>query len=96
MPYFPFSSGYVTVNGEVKRVSTATTGHTVTGTSNMRNSSTSTGTAVMVGTVTAAPHTTEYVEEVVEAEGVVMAAPQDEPLSKRPRVDVDESPYEDE
>ncbi|XP_069991815.1 forkhead box protein K2 isoform X18 [Penaeus vannamei] len=88
--------GYVTVNGEVKRVSTATTGHTVTGTSNMRNSSTSTGTAVMVGTVTAAPHTTEYVEEVVEAEGVVMAAPQDEPLSKRPRVDVDESPYEDE
>ncbi|XP_069991545.1 forkhead box protein K2 isoform X14 [Penaeus vannamei] len=91
-----YGSGYVTVNGEVKRVSTATTGHTVTGTSNMRNSSTSTGTAVMVGTVTAAPHTTEYVEEVVEAEGVVMAAPQDEPLSKRPRVDVDESPYEDE
>ncbi|XP_042876163.1 forkhead box protein K2-like isoform X6 [Penaeus japonicus] len=91
-----YGGGYVTVNGEVKRVSTATTGHTVTGTSNMRNSSTSTGTAVMVGTVTAAPHTTEYVEEVVEAEGVVMAAPQDEPLSKRPRVDVDESPYEDE
>ncbi|XP_063605799.1 forkhead box protein K2-like isoform X6 [Penaeus indicus] len=91
-----YGSGYVTVNGEVKRVSTATTGHTVTGTSNMRNSSTSTGTAVMVGTVTAAPHTTDYVEEVVEAEGVVMAAPQDEPLSKRPRVDVDESPYEDE
>lgn len=97
---FPdFSGGYVTVNGEVKRVSTATTaGPTVTGpsgSSNMRNSSTSTGTAVMVGTVTAAPQTTEYVEEVVEAEGVVMAASHHEPLTKRPRVEGDGPSYED-
>lgn len=50
----------------------------------------------MVGTVAAAPQTTEYVEEVVEAEGVVMAAPQQEPLTKRPRMEGDGPPYEDE
>ncbi|KAK8720866.1 hypothetical protein OTU49_015858 [Cherax quadricarinatus] len=95
-----YGGGYVTVNGEVKRVTTATTaGQIITGpsvSSNMRNSSTSTGTAVMVGTMTAAPHTTEYIEEVVEAEGVVMAASHNEPLLKRPRMDGDGPPYEDE
>lgn len=93
-----YGGGYVTVNGEVKRVSTSTTGHVVTGGSgnSVRTSNSSTGTAVMVGTVTTAPNTTEYVEEIVEAEGVVMAAAQHEPLSKRPRMDGDGPPYEDE
>lgn len=90
------SGGYVTVNGEVKRVSAAG-GASITSASSSNNvrSSTSTGT-LMVGTVTAAPQTTEYVEEVVEAEGVVMAAPEQEPLTKRPRMEGDGPPYEDE
>lgn len=87
----------MTVNGEVKRMSTASTmGASITGSggnSNARNSST--GTALMVGTMTAGPHTTEYVEEVVEAEGVVVAAPHHEPLTKRPRMEGDGHPYED-
>ncbi|XP_066949666.1 forkhead box protein K2 isoform X1 [Macrobrachium rosenbergii] len=94
-----YGGGYVTVNGEVKRVSTASTaGHMTGGSGNsvVKTSSSSTGTAVMVGTVTTAPNSTEYVEEIVEAEGVVMAAAQDEPLSKRPRMDEDGPPYEDE
>ncbi|XP_045116983.1 forkhead box protein K2-like isoform X2 [Portunus trituberculatus] len=93
---YKFSGGYVTVNGEVKRVSAAG-GATLTSASSSNNvrSSTSTGT-LMVGTVTAAPQTTEYVEEVVEAEGVVMAAPEQEPLTKRPRMEGDGPLYEDE
>ena len=91
----------MTVNGEVKRVSTATTaGHVVTGgsgnTSVVRTSNSNPGTAVMVGTVTTAPNATEYVEEIVEAEGVVMAATHDEPLTKRPRMDGDGPHFEDE
>ncbi|XP_063882157.1 forkhead box protein K2-like isoform X3 [Scylla paramamosain] len=91
-----YGGGYVTVNGEVKRVSAAG-GATLTSASSSNNvrSSTSTGT-LMVGTVTAAPQTTEYVEEVVEAEGVVMAAPEQEPLTKRPRMEGDGPLYEDE
>lgn len=86
----------MTVNGEVKRVSAAG-GATLTSASSSNNvrSSTSAGT-LMVGTVTAAPQTTEYVEEVVEAEGVVMAAPEQEPLTKRPRMEGDGPLYEDE
>ncbi|XP_068214262.1 uncharacterized protein [Palaemon carinicauda] len=95
-----YGGGYVTVNGEVKRVSTTSTaGHMTGGSGNSvvkTSSNSSTGTAVMVGTVTTAPNSTEYVEEIVEAEGVVMAAAQDEPLTKRPRMDDDGPPYEDE
>lgn len=95
-----YGGSYVTVNGEVKRVSTASSaGHIVTGGSgnnSIRTSNSNTGTAVMVGTVTTAPNATEYVEEIVEAEGVVMAATEHEPLTKRPRMDGDGPPYEDE
>ncbi|KAK4326418.1 hypothetical protein Pmani_003071 [Petrolisthes manimaculis] len=94
-----YGGGYVTVNGEVKRVSVGSSaGATISGSSgsNIRSSSTGSGTTVMVGTVTAAPQTTEYVEEVVEAEGVVMAAPHQEPLTKRPRMETEGHIYEDE
>ncbi|KAK3858494.1 hypothetical protein Pcinc_035322 [Petrolisthes cinctipes] len=94
-----YGGGYVTVNGEVKRVSVGSSaGATISGSSgsNIRSSSAGSGTTVMVGTVTAAPQTTEYVEEVVEAEGVVMAAPHQEPLTKRPRMETEGHIYEDE
>ncbi|XP_050715297.1 forkhead box protein K1-like isoform X2 [Eriocheir sinensis] len=93
---YKFSGGYVTVNGEVKRVS-APSGTSLTSAGSSNNVRSSTGTStLMVGTVTAAPQAAEYVEEVVEAEGVVMAAPQQEPLTKRPRMEGDGPPYEDE
>lgn len=86
----------MTVNGEVKRV-TAPSGTSLTSAGSNNNVRSSTGTStLMVGTVTAAPQAAEYVEEVVEAEGVVMAAPQQEPLTKRPRMEGDGPPYEDE
>lgn len=92
----PPSGGYVTVNGEVKRVSAAS-GATINSTSGSNNVRSSAGTGTLVvGPVTAPPQTTEYVEEVVEAEGVVMAAPHQEPLTKRPRMEGDGPPYEDE
>ncbi|CAL4063454.1 unnamed protein product [Meganyctiphanes norvegica] len=86
-----YGGGYVTVNGEVKRVSTggtiegSITGGATGGT--VRTVSSSGGT-VVVGV----PAHTEYVEEVIEAEGVVMAAPQHrtmEPLIKRQRTEHD-------
>ncbi|KAK7075214.1 Forkhead box protein K2 [Halocaridina rubra] len=95
-----YGGSYVTVNGEVKRVSaTSSAGHLVSsgsGNNSIRTSTNNTGTALVVGTVTTAANTTEYVEEIVEAEGVVMAASQHEPLSKRPRMDGDGPLYEDE
>lgn len=88
------------MNGEVKRVSVGNSaGATISGSSgssNIRSSTAGSGTTVMVGTVTAAPQTTEYVEEVVEAEGVVMAATHQEPLTKRPRMEAEGQIYEDE
>ena len=77
--YYFFSSGYVTVNGEVKRVTGPITGST---NNNNRNSG-----AVMVGVVSG-PQTTEYVEEVIEAEGIIVAS---EPPNKKPRNDYENS-----
>lgn len=80
-----FGGGYVTVNGEVKRVASAG-GQVAIQAPGQRPGQTT----VLIGT-SQTQGATEYIEEVVEAEGVVLAA--DEPSMKRQRFEHDD--YDD-
>lgn len=90
-----YGGGYVTVNGEVKRVSSSGTLESTGGSGATVRAVSSSGGTVVVGV----PTHTEYVEEVIEAEGVVMPAQHQyrtqEPLIKRQRTEHDHDDYAD-
>ncbi|XP_076032192.1 forkhead box protein K2-like isoform X2 [Oratosquilla oratoria] len=92
-----YSGGYMAVNGEVVKCVTTTGGNTSSSGGVVASTSGAPPT-VVVGTVSAPPPSTEYVEEVVEAQGVVMATGQShtslEPPLKRVKAEVmDPSDY---